>query len=68
MTKAAVKGRELEHFTAKQGPEETRRKAKERARATGSASFMGKTFAELNEAEKDELLKTLAIAAGLIVE
>lgn len=68
MAKPAVSARSLEHFTEGQGPEEEKRKAKDRARVTGLAAFEGKVFADLSSQEKDDILKTLAIAAGLIIE
>ena len=68
MAKAAVKARELKHFEDGQKPLEEKRKAKERVRRLGPETFKGKIFAKLTEGEKDELLKTLAIAAGLVLE
>lgn len=57
---------------AKDLPEKVARKAAKQAKKAADTAlkqpFEGKTFASLDEAEKDDLLKNMAIMLGLIEE
>lgn len=64
----AIKARSLQHFKDEQEPQQNRRKAKQRGKVSAKQQFEGKTFATLSNQEKDDLLKALAIAAGIIEE
>lgn len=65
---SVVRLRETPEYIAGQGVEEEKRKAKSQAKAQVKGSVEGKVFADLNGQEKDDLLKVLAIQAGLIEE
>lgn len=64
----AVKAKETAHYQDAQKPVDDKIKAKAQAKAQLKTSMEGKAFADLNAQEKDELLKILAIQAGLIEE
>lgn len=67
----AVRLKQLPEEQAKTLERRTKRaeaRAKRETMKAQRASFDGKTFAELNAAEKDDLLKTVAIALGVISE
>lgn len=68
MAKKAIKARKLKHFEDGQKATEEQRKAKERARRTGPEAFKGKVFSDLTGTEKDDLLKSLAVSAGILTE
>jgi hypothetical protein len=68
MAANVVKLRETSEYIAGQGANEAKRKAKAKAKAQVKTSLKGKTFDELTGPEKDDLLKALAIQAGLIEE
>jgi hypothetical protein len=53
---------------AKAAVREERRKSKARRDAVDAQAPFGKPFADLTGAEKDDLLKMLAIRAGLVEE
>lgn len=64
----AVKLRGTPEYAASQAPREAKRKATKAALDSAKGSFEGKVFGDLNGQEKDDLLKALAIRAGLIEE
>jgi len=68
MAKNAVKIRETDYFVNGQGAAQTARKAAAAAKAARRSPLGGQTFAELNPPQKDELLRILAIEAGIIDE
>ena len=59
----AVKLKEQPADVARQAALETEKQEK-----AGKEAFRDKTFADLTNKEKDDLLKQLAIAAGLVLE
>jgi hypothetical protein len=65
---SAVKLRETPEYVAGQGVNEAKRKVKAKVKVQVKTSLEGKTFDELTGPEKDDLLKALAIQAGLIEE
>jgi len=67
----AVRLKQLPDEQAKVLERRTKRgeaRAKREAMKAQRATFDGKTFSELTGAEKDELLKALAIASGILSE
>ena len=63
----AIKAKDLpEAIAYKAKVAKARKSAK--VKEQGKDDFSGKTFQNLNSAEKDELLKVLAISAGIIDE
>ena len=63
-----IKIRDTDDFKNGQGAAVAEKKAKRDAKAQARVDFEGKVFADLNPPEKDNLLKVLAIEAGLIEE
>lgn len=68
MAKPAVKLRQTSHFTNGQGAAKSARDAAKAARDARRASLEGETWAGLTPAQKDDVLKALAIEAGIIEE
>lgn len=68
MAKPGVKVRQTDHFVNGQGAEHEARKAAEAAKAARRSPLGGQAFADLTPPQKDELLRILAIEAGIIEE
>jgi hypothetical protein len=66
--KKATKLRETTAYLTDHKPARDVVKAKRSARKAMKSAFKGKTFASLTSEEKDDLLKALAIRAGIIEE
>lgn len=66
--KQAVKARETDHFINGQGVEQAAREAAAAAKAARRSPLGGQVFADLTPPQKDELLRILAIEAGIIEE
>jgi len=64
----AVKTSEIGDGKAAARAAQAKGKAAKQARQDAKTSFDGKTFDSLTGPEKDELLKALAISAGIIAE
>jgi hypothetical protein len=67
----AVKLKDQASETERRGQVRAERRqgrAKQTATESAKAAFEGKTFDSLSGADKDELLKSLAIMAGLVEE
>lgn len=64
MAKPGVKIRTTDHFINGQGAE----KAAKAVKAARRSPLGGQAFADLNPPQKDELLRILAIEAGIIEE
>lgn len=64
----AIKAKETAHYIDIQKPVDDKKKMKLQSKKDADALFSGKTFNDLTGPEKDDLLKALAIQAGIIEE
>jgi hypothetical protein len=68
MAKPGVRVRQTDHFVNGQGAEKAAREAATAAKVARRSPLGGQAFADLNPPQKDELLRILAIEAGIIEE
>lgn len=68
MTKPAINARELEHFIKGQAKEEIADKTKRSAIPVVCKRHNGKTWADLTGTDKDDIMRALAIAHGIVLE
>lgn len=64
----AVKAKETTDYIENQKPLHDKVKAKRQGKKDAEVAFAGKVFGDLTGPEKDDLLKALAIQAGIIEE
>lgn len=68
MAKQAIKLRETDGFVNGQGAKHQAEKSRKAASAARRASYEGETFTGMTPAQKDALLRDIAIELGLISE